>query len=458
VPALDDTICALSTAPGRAGIAVVRISGPRSLMLARQVFTPRHGDPERDPRRAVLGRVRSSRAGSELDEALVTFFPAPHSYTGEDVVELSLHGSPPIVAAVLEELCALGARLAEPGEFTLRAFAHGRVDLAQAEAVRDVIEAKTLYQAQVAARQRDGALSRELAAVKQLLVDIVVSLESTVEFVDEDLPVEARGAIAEKLDRLGEEVACWVESFRRGRFIRDGFTLAIVGRPNVGKSSLFNALLARDRSIVTDVPGTTRDLVAEATSLDGMPVRLMDTAGIRAAADRVEELGVERSRSAIADADALLHVLDASEAPSPADRELQAHLAGLSSIVVFNKSDLPGAWSDRERADFAAGTPAARVSARTGEGLDLLRNMMKCHVIGGSTGEGLVVTNLRHARALERARDGLVRAGAALRGGLSEEFALTDLHTALGALGEITGETSVDDLLGEIFSRFCVGK
>jgi len=456
----DTTICALSSAPGRAGIAVVRISGPQAAELGRQVFIAREPTGAAlPPRRALLGRIVDPRSADDLDEGLLTFFPAGASYTGEEVVELSLHGSPVLVEALLDALCALGAQLAEPGEFTLRAFLHGRIDLAQAEAVRDVIEAKTLTQAQVAARQRAGELSQQLRPVKQLLIDVVVQLESAVEFVEEDLPLDSRERIASKLRQLGNELDRWIASFRRGRLIREGFTLAIVGRPNVGKSSVFNALLSHERSIVAELPGTTRDLVSESTSIEGVPVRLLDTAGVRETGDRIEQLGVDRSFQAIADADALLLVIDRSTRRAPEDDVLRERLSGLPALAVFNKADLPDAWSDAEREMFAGPAGHTSVSALTGSGIDALRKVIMCHLLGEPPErDGILVTNLRHARCLEAAREALTRAAAALDSRLSEEFVLADLHAALRKLGAITGETTVEDLLGEIFSRFCIGK
>ncbi len=453
----DDTICALSTAPGRSGIAVVRVSGPSGFRLLKAVF--RTGRPV-EPRRATLGSIIGPGDEGDLDEAVVTCFPAPNSYTGEDVAEISLHGSPVLVAALLDCLCAQGARLAEPGEFTMRAFLHGRMDLSQAEAVRDVIEATTLFQAQVAARQRSGDIARRLQPVKELLIDIIVDMESAVEFVEENLPVESRERLAHKLEKVRADLGVWVDSFRRGRIIRDGFSLAIVGRPNVGTSSLFNALLSQDRSIVTEIPGTTRDLVSEVTSLGGIPVRLLDTAGIRNPEDLVEQLGVDRSMRAVADADAVLLVVDTSQAPSEEDEELRLRLAGTSCLVVMNKSDLRSVWPDRCKAEYAGRHPFLEVSALSGDNMERLREAILGCLFGGAAPQrdGILITNLRHCRCLEAAREALDRAAAALRQGLSEEFVLVDLHAGLRQLGALTGETGVEDLLSEIFSRFCVGK
>jgi tRNA modification GTPase len=458
--ALQDTICALATAPGRAGIAVVRLSGSESFQLARNLFIPAHPLADFPERRAILGRIRDPISGVDLDEVLMTCFRAPHSYTGEDTAELSMHGSPVIISTVLERLCAGGARLAEPGEFTMRAFLLGRMDLAQAEAVRDVIEATTLFQAQVAARQRSGEISRRITPTKELLVDIIVNLESAVEFVEEALPVHSREKIATGLDGLLEEMGRWIEGAKQGRIIRDGFRMAIVGRPNVGKSSLFNALLGAERSIVTAIPGTTRDFVSEVASFEGIPVYLGDTAGIRNTGDAIEQLGVQRSFGALADSDLALLVVDAGRARSSEDDEVRGQLGSCLPVVVMNKSDLVPRWSKEEKEEFARTIPWVDVSCKTGAGLEDLRTMILNRLFrdSGALREGVLVTNLRHCRCLEGARTHLAEAANALRMGLSEEFVLHDLHAALRKLGEISGETKVEDLLKEIFSRFCVGK
>jgi tRNA modification GTPase len=460
VRGLEDTICALSSAPGRAGIAVVRISGAGSFSIIHRVFIPDQGGDELPPRHAVLGRVVESGSGKELDRGLVTCFPAPHSYTGEDVAEISLHGSPVIVRAVLQEICGSGARIADPGEFTMRAFLRGRMDLVQAEAVRDIIEASTLYQAQVASRQQSGQLSRVLDPAKKLLIDTIVQLESAVEFADEDLLLESRELLARKLSEVKRRLEEWIASFNKGRVVRDGFALAIAGRPNVGKSSIFNALLSENRSIVTELAGTTRDLISEYTQMNGIPVRLLDTAGLRAPTDRIERLGVERSYGAMAEADAILLVVDASQPVSAEDWDLCRRLEGLSYIVVYNKSDLPASWSAEEKGAYAADRIYVDVSARTGESLEVLRSAIMSRLFGdtGSESDGILITSLRHCRCLEAALEHLTKGVAALDSGLSEEYVLVDLHASLSKLGEITGETGMEELLGEIFSRFCVGK
>ena len=425
-----------------------------------EVFRPEHNPHGFSPRTSVLGRVVDPESREEIDQVLVTRFPAPHSYTGEDVAEISLHGSPVLVCGVLDVLCGRGARLAAPGEFTMRAFLHRRLDLAQAEAVRDIIEANTLYQARVAARQRDGALSKELEPVKTLLVDIIIELEAAVEFVEDDLVTDSREALALRLEEVRSKVSAWVASFKQGRIVREGFSLAVVGRPNVGKSSVFNRMLSQERSIVTEVPGTTRDLVSEYMNLEGIPVRMVDTAGVRDAEDSVERMGVDRSYRAMADADAILHVVDSSVAGSVEDIGLRERLSGLPCVVVFNKSDLPSAWPEHEQGRFAGAHARVTVSALTGSGIPALRRAILAQLFGdgGQPRDGLVVTNLRHCRCLEAVLRSVTEAQKALRDALSEEFVLLDLHAALKELGAVTGETTVEDLLDGIFSRFCVGK
>jgi tRNA modification GTPase len=411
-------------------------------------------------RRATLGRIVDPRDGAAIDEAIATCFHSPHSYTGEDMCEYSLHGNPVIVNALLDCLCAMGARIAEPGEFTLRAFLNGRMDLSQAEAVRDIIDATTLYQAQVAARQISGLIAQEIRPIKELLVEVIVDLESAVEFVEEDLAAAPLESAIEKLEGIRRKLRDWVDSFHRGRLVRDGFSLAVVGKPNVGKSSLFNALLSQNRSIVTAVPGTTRDLVSEVTNIGGIPVRLLDTAGIHDSGSFIERIGMDRSRQAIADADAVLLVGDASKPLSSQDLALKEQLMGLHCFVVINKVDLPSCWSAKEKREFSGEWPCAEVSAKAMDGIEDLRSKILEHFFGATGVEqgGMMVTNLRHCRSLEAAESDLSRATAALRDGLSEEFALTDLYRGLKRFGEITGETGVEDLLTVIFSRFCIGK
>jgi tRNA modification GTPase len=451
-----DTICALSTPPGRSGIAVVRLSGTECLPMLRQIS----GKAMPEPRKACLRRLTDLRSGEEIDEAVVSFFAAPQSYTGENLVEFSLHGNPAIITALLDTLCHLGARLATPGEFTMRAFLRGRIDLAGAEAIHDIIEARTLYQARVAGRQRNGALAKELQPVKDRLIEAIVHLESAVEFAEEDLPTVSRKAIFDFLGGAARRVEKLIHSFRKGRIVREGFTLAIIGPPNAGKSSIFNALLGRNRSIVTDIPGTTRDLVAEDAAIGGIPVRLEDTAGLRAGGGEIEKLGMERSRQAAADADVVLLVVDASRNLTEEEYDMRRQLTSPAGIVILNKSDLPAHVTEEEKRALSGSWPYIDASAKTEHGIDEARSVILKRISGGeeSSRDDFLITNLRHCQALEKTLAGLERGGHALQKGLSEEFALFDLRNALDALGEITGETGVENLLDEIFSRFCIGK
>ena len=449
-----DTICALCTPPGRSGIAVVRLSGADCLPILRRIS----GNTPPEPRKACLRRIADPRSGEEIDEAVITFFEAPHSYTGENLAEISPHGNPAIIAAILDTLCHLGARLAAPGEFTMRAFLRGRVDLAGAEAIRDIIEARTLYQARMAGRQRGGALAKELQPVKDSLIEAIVNLESAVEFAEEDLPTASREAIYALLDGAARRVENLIQSFRKGRFVREGFTLAIIGPPNAGKSSVFNALLGRDRSIVTDIPGTTRDLVSEDAAIGGIPVRLEDTAGLRAGGGEIERFGMERSRQAAADADIVLLVADVNRNLTEEDYILRRQLTSPTGIVILNKSDLPARMTEEEKYALAGSWPFIDASAKTGQGINEARAVILKQISGEKEPDGFLITNLRHCQALEKAMAGLKRGVGALEKGMSEEFALLDLRGALDALGEITGETSVENLLDEIFSRFCIGK
>ena len=437
----------------------MRLSGPASLEIAAAIFQPASTAPLDAPNRAQFGRVVDPATGAALDEAILTYFKAPHSYTGEDVVELSCHGSPVVLRRVLEMATTRGARIAEPGEFTFRAFANRRIDLAQAQAVRDVINAQTEYQARIATRQLEGEFSKRLTPFKESLVEIIVHLESSVEFVEEDISPEAASVLLVKLARIIRALGEISSSFAFGRYIREGFELAIVGRPNVGKSSVFNRLVGRDRAIVTPLPGTTRDALYESTSVSGVPVRLIDTAGIRETSDVVESIGVRRSRVAIADADISLLVLDASEPLTDNDARLLEQVPEQRRIIALNKIDLPRKLEGVT--PFAAQQDRfVSISAVTGEGFDQLTGEIFLRLGGDRVSErdDIMITDARQHAAVERAIAQLSDARDLLAQGELEEIILLRLHTALASLGEITGETLTDDILGQIFSTFCVGK
>jgi tRNA modification GTPase len=456
---LDDTISAISTPMGRSGIGIVRLSGAASLPITEQLFHPRDQAPL-SPNQARLGEIRDPQSGELLDEAVVTFFKGPRSYTGEDLVELSCHGSPVILRRVLELTRQLGARMARPGEFTLRAFLNGRIDLTQAEAVRDLIDAETAYQAKVAARQLQGSLSKQLQPMKESLVDMIVHLETAVEFVDDDVMPEGIEPIATKLDRLLAQLGEIEHSFGLGRVVREGIQLAIIGRPNVGKSSVFNNLLQRDRAIVTDVPGTTRDTLSDAVSIEGLPVHLVDTAGIRKAMDVVERLGIERTRTAMADADIVLLVLDGSEDLTDDDVIILNETQSTPRLIIINKIDLPAKLMADQIGSTVPESAWVRISALTGEGVDVLRRKVVEVVTSRSRigTEDVILTNSRHHDLIVRTIRALKEARRALDEGYTEEVILVGLHDALKLLGEITGETTIEDILGQIFSTFCIGK
>ena len=443
-----DTIAAISTPAGRGGLGVVRISGGAAREIAGRILRFRQ-PPAWESWTAHLAELPDAE-GQAIDQVVVTFFARPRSYTAEDVVEISCHGSPVVLRHALARACEAGARLAEPGEFTLRAFLNGRIDLPRAEAVRDLIEATTLYQARVAAQQAEGSVSRRVAPLKSQLADLIALLEAGIDFADNDVAIPEDAAILARLNPLAAEVARLAASFAYGKLVHEGLRLAIVGRPNVGKSSLFNRLLDRDRAIVTPIPGTTRDLVSETASLDGIPVKLFDTAGIRAARDLVETLGVERSYQAMADAELTLVVVDLSEPVEEADHELivRARAQG-RHLLVGNKCDLP------RRAGLE--DALMPVSALTGEGIPRLRAAI-LETAAPPEQESGFITNLRHETLLQSAQAALEDARAAVARRIPHEMLLLDLYRALESLDGLTGATTADDILNRIFSTFCIGK
>ena len=450
---VTDTIVAIATPPGRGGIGIVRLSGPDAHTIARAVID-REAAPE--PRHATFVKVRlkpdttTADGLAAIDHAVVTLFPAPHSYTGDEVVEVSAHGSPVVLKTIVAAATAAGARLAEPGEFTLRAFLNGRIDLMQAEAVADLIEAATPLQARAAFDQLDGTLTRAVADIDAALFDLIARLEASVDFPDEGYHFVDPSAVGVALDGVLARTAALLADARRGRMIREGVTVAIIGDPNVGKSSLFNALVGAERAIVTDVPGTTRDLVTEVVDIEGIRVTLVDTAGLRDTADRIEAQGVERARQSAAVADVVLQVDDQSTGRQQprSHRQSSPHR---KVVHVANKADLPAAWTDPE---------AIAVSAATGAGLEVLRRAIAAALDIDLQRDRPAITNVRHVALVDRAHRALTRARDAVSAAasLSEEFVLADLAEARAAFEEISGRRATDDLLAHIFARFCVGK
>ncbi len=456
-----DSIVALSTPLGRGAIGVIRVSGADALNILRRM-TGDDCQEEPKPNYMNLRAIVDPLTRETLDQALVCYFKAPHSFTGEDLVEFHCHGSPVLLRRILDTILLTDVRLASPGEFSLRAVMNGRLQLTQAEAIRDLIDAQTDAAAQQATRQLSGEISSRLQPAKDQLLRIIVRLESSLEFVEDDLPQLEQHEIQTALARLRSDLRSLADTFHRGRLLHDGLKVAIVGRPNAGKSSLFNGLLGHERAIVTEVPGTTRDTISEPIGWDGIPITLIDTAGMRVTNDQVESLGVERTRRAAADADLLVIVVDGSQPVTEEDRFVLSDAAGKRYVVAVNKSDLPSFSSTQvaeEIRDVAGQATTVAVSALTKTGLAQLQSvMLKPFVNGNGGAEGLMITNARHHDLLSRTIDAIGEAEAALAQRASEEIVLVGLHNGLRFLGEITGDTTTEQILGQIFSTFCIGK
>lgn len=454
---VEDTIVALVTPPGRSGIGVIRLSGPRALAITRHFLQEKKFEPE--PNLARLKKVCDPVSGEVLDRALLTYFKAPHSFTGEDVVEFSCHGSPVLLRHLIDNILMLDARLADPGEFTLRALSNGRLNLSQAEAIRDLINAQTKAAVQQATRQLNGELSTLLQPLKQTLLDIIVPLESVLEFVEDDLPDLALAKIKTQLSSLTQSVKELAATFSSGRLLRDGLKVTLAGRPNVGKSSVFNRLLALDRAIVADVPGTTRDSLSEMISLHGVPILLTDTAGLRASEDLIENLGVQRTRRAIADADLVVFVIDGSQSLSQEDEEIFEEIAQSPHLIAINKSDMENFRPNDLKLRGERTSAVVSISAKTGIGFDDLRAaILGPFAYDDKVNEGLLITDARHFDLLQRTQISLSSSIVLLDGRVSEELVLVGLYDALRFLGEITGETTPEDVLSQIFATFCIGK
>jgi tRNA modification GTPase len=472
--ALEDTICAIATPAGEGGIGIVRLSGSRALAVAERIVCLRSGQPlasvvshtlhladlrlpasvdrpQADPSKTCL------RAGDVFDEALVVFMKAPRSFTGEDIVEIQSHGGGLVLSLVCHGCVAGGARMAAPGEFTRRAFLNGRLDLSQAEAVLDTIRAKSAASLTAAQRQLRGELAREVDRARDALLRLLAQLEAGIDFVGEEIEFLSRPELLRRIEDVGALIERLDATTRNGRWLREGARVVITGRPNVGKSSLLNRLLKEDRAIVTEVPGTTRDIIEESIDLDGVTIHLVDTAGIRETNDMLEREGIRRSRSAQKDADLQIVVIDGTVPLSEDDGRLIDQAAGGKHVIVINKADLPMRVVP---SDTGSGTAALPLSAKTGEGIDALRAAIRAQLIesGADSTDGVVVTNVRHQAALVRARESLAQAEESVSAGMANELVAVDIRAAADALGEITGIITTDEILEQIFSTFCIGK
>jgi tRNA modification GTPase len=452
---MSQTIVALATPNGKSGIGVIRLSGNRSLEIASKLTQDKEFNPQ--PRRAILKKIFNLETSELIDETIITYFKAPKSFTGEDVIEISCHGSPILLRQIIDFCLKLDARLANPGEFTLRALENGRMDLSQAEAIRDLIDAQTVASARQAIRQLRGELSGQLQSLKDALLNIIVVLESTLEFVEDDLPDFQIENIKSKLQLIISEIEKLSSTFRAGRLLRNGLKVVLAGRPNVGKSSVFNYLVGNDRAIVTDIAGTTRDSLHENLAVYGIPISLIDTAGLRETVDKVESIGVEKTKRVIADSDLVVVILDNSQKLTGEDRQILNEVRELNHLVVANKIDLNGNFL--KLPSWLNHSNIVRISAITGQGFDELQKaLVEPFIPKDFSNSGFLISDARHFDLLNRCKVEIESSLNLIDQNASEEFILIGLHNALILLGEITGETTTENLLTRIFSTFCIGK
>ncbi len=449
---MKNTIVALATPLGRSGIGVIRLSGKSSLSIVRKIVSDEKFSPE--PRFAALRKIYDPQTKEILDEVIIVYFRSPKSFTGEDVIEISCHGSPVVLRQIIDFCLKFDARMADAGEFSLRALANGRMNLSQAEAIRDLIDAQTIAAARLSVRQLRGELSHTLQPLKDNLLDVIVVLESSLEFVEDDLPDFQAENIKQKLNGIVDELSKMASTFQAGKLLREGLKVALVGRPNVGKSSLFNALLGQERAIVTEIAGTTRDQIHEKFTINNIPISLIDTAGLRETSDVVESIGVERSKRTMVDADLVIVLLDGSEHINAEDKEIISQVAELNHLIVINKSDL-----SQDSITIAGKSEVIRVSAKTGDGLDdLQRAIIKPFALQDIDNTGFLISDARHNDLLLRAKLEIEASTQLIDEKMSEEIVLIGLHNAMLFLGQVTGETTTEDMLTRIFSTFCIGK
>lgn len=459
---IDDTITAISTPIGAAGIGIVRISGKNAVEIAKKLFSgkkPVDLDAV-ESHKLVYGYVLEPETGNVMDEVLLSVMPAPHSFTAENVVEINCHGGVVAVRKTLECVINAGARLAEPGEFTKRAFLNGRIDLAQAESVMDLINAKTEKSLKVAVRQLAGGLSAKVKDIRQALLKTMAYIEAGIDFPEHDIEELSREQITVAVREVMDEVEQMVDSADSGKILREGLKTVILGKPNVGKSSLLNALLREKRAIVTDVPGTTRDVIEEFVNIRGIPLNIIDTAGIRETEDLVEKIGVEKTKQVLDEADLVLFMLDAVAGVNAEDRRIAELVSGKTAFLLINKTDVREELDLGGLSNLVEGMTRVKLSLKTGKGLEELKNGIAETVLDGQVdpGEGVMVTNIRHQKALTSARDSLREVLKTLQLGMPTDCVAIDLRNAWEKLGEISGDTLDEDIIDRIFSEFCIGK
>ncbi len=457
---MEDTIAAVATAYGEGGIGIIRISGEKALSILEDVFEFAGETSQIVNRRMTYGRIVDRENEQIIDEVLAVYMKGPKTYTAEDVVEINCHGSMVSLRKTLALVLRKGARLADPGEFTKRAFLNGRLDLSQAEAVIDIIKAKTDRSFDVAMSQLEGALSLRVTEIRQKLLDLLVDITVNIDYPDEDIEELTYDKIEENILLIGEMIEKLLSTADTGRMIREGIRVAIVGKPNVGKSSLMNSLLRETRAIVTEIPGTTRDTIEEAISIRNIPVYLVDTAGIRETSDEVERLGIERSKAAFNEADFIIFIMDGSSAISDEDREIASYLDGRNSVVLINKNDLERGFTNDDVRELVTDPVIIETSLINNEGIEEIENHIEKLVYGGelSQHDSTMVNNVRHIELLQQSRDSLRDAMDMTLAREALDFIEVDVRNAYELLGEITGETVSDDIINEVFARFCLGK
>jgi len=457
----EETIAAISTPFGESGIGIVRISGSSAEPIARKLFKPKKDQSYFISHRFHYGEIIDIQSGKAVDEVLIVLMKSPKTYTREDIVEIHCHGGYFVLQKVLELVLKEGAQMALPGEFTKRAFLNGRIDLTQAEAVIDLIRAKTQTSLEIANQQLSGWLYREMAELKARLIEHLALIEAHIDFPEEEIEPIALDEMKQDLKGMIQKIREWISSYEEGKIFREGISCAIIGKTNVGKSSLLNVLLKEERAIVTPIPGTTRDVIEEVLNIYGIPVRLMDTAGLRKPVDSIEQEGVRRAKERVADSDFVLLMLDGNRALDDDDKEIFKEIKGKKKVVAVNKNDLPLEISLEDVKRLFPEDPVISISALKNTGIDDLKQAIYTSLVHRdvrSTPEHLIVANIRHKTALTRARDNLSNAMKGLEEGTSLEFIAFEIRSALEALGELVGETATEDILNRIFEQFCIGK